>query len=44
MGKIITIDPITRISGFLEIKVKVEDNIIVDGETSGLLFRGFEKC
>ncbi|NFR52298.1 Ni/Fe hydrogenase [Clostridium botulinum] len=43
MGKIITIDPITRISGFLEIKVKVEDNIIVDGETSGLLFRGFEK-
>ncbi len=43
MGKTITIDPITRISGFLEIKVKVEDNIIVDGKTSGLLFRGFEK-
>ncbi len=43
MGKTITIDPITRISGFLEIEVKVEDNIIVDAKTSGLLFRGFEK-
>jgi hydrogenase large subunit len=43
MKKKITIDPITRISGFLETKVQVEENIIVDAETSGLLFRGFEK-
>ncbi|OAA87298.1 nickel-dependent hydrogenase large subunit [Clostridium ljungdahlii] len=43
MKKKITIDPITRISGFLETKVQVEKNIIVDAETSGLLFRGFEK-
>ena len=42
MGRIV-IDPITRISGFLETKVKVDKNIITDAETSGLLFRGFEK-
>lgn len=42
MGKTITIDPVTRISGFLEIQVEVENNIIVDAKTSGLLFRGFE--
>jgi len=43
MKKTITIDPITRISGFLETKVKVEESVIVDAKTSGLLFRGFEK-
>lgn len=43
MKKTIKIDPITRISGFLETKVEVEKNIIVNAETSGLLFRGFEK-
>lgn len=42
MGRIV-IDPVTRISGFLETKVKVDKNIIADAETSGLLFRGFEK-
>lgn len=39
----ITINPITRISGFLEIQVEVEDNKIIDTKSSGLLFRGFEK-
>lgn len=43
MKKTITIDPITRISGFLETKVQVEENTITNAETSGLLFRGFEK-
>lgn len=43
MGKTIKIDPITRISGFLETKVEIEENTIVNAETSGLLFRGFEK-
>lgn len=43
MGKTIRIDPITRISGFLETKVEVKKNTIVNAETSGLLFRGFEK-
>lgn len=43
MGNIITIDPITRISGFLEIKAEVEENIIVKANVSGLLFRGFEE-
>lgn len=38
----ITIDPITRISGFLEIRAEAEDNTIVSAEAKGLLFRGFE--
>jgi hydrogenase large subunit len=43
MGKTITIDPVTRISGFLEIRAEVEQNTIVNANASGLLFRGFEK-
>lgn len=43
MGSKITINPITRISGFLEIQVQVENNKIVDAKSSGMLFRGFEK-
>ncbi|MCX7885235.1 MAG: nickel-dependent hydrogenase large subunit [Caloramator sp.] len=43
MGNIIYINPITRISGFLEIEVKIEGNLIVDAKSSGVLFRGFEK-
>lgn len=43
MGNIITINPITRVSGFLEIQVEVENNVIINAKSSGLLFRGFEK-
>lgn len=43
MGKKITIDPLTRISGFLEIRAETEDHVITNAEASGLLFRGFEK-
>ncbi len=43
MGRIITIDPVTRISGFLEIKAEVDANTIAKADASGLLFRGFEK-
>lgn len=39
---IIAINPVTRISGFLEIEVKVENNKAVEAKSSGLLFRGFE--
>lgn len=43
MADKITINPITRISGFLEIQVEVENNKIIDAKSSGMLFRGFEK-
>jgi hydrogenase large subunit len=43
MSKTISINPITRISGFMEIEVKIENNKVVDAKSSGLLFRGFEK-
>jgi hydrogenase large subunit len=43
MSRTITVNPITRISGFMEIEVKVENNKVVDAKSSGLLFRGFEK-
>ncbi|MCM0650700.1 nickel-dependent hydrogenase large subunit [Clostridium swellfunianum] len=39
----ITINPLTRISGFLEIEVMVENHKVIDAKSSGLLFRGFEK-
>lgn len=43
MSNIITVNPVTRISGFLEIKAEVENGKIINAESSGLLFRGFEK-
>ena len=43
MGKKIAVNPVTRISGFMEIAVIIENNKIVDAKTEGLLFRGFEK-
>lgn len=43
MTKKIIINPVTRISGFMEIQADIEDNRVVDAKTEGLLFRGFEK-
>ncbi|WP_163195842.1 nickel-dependent hydrogenase large subunit [Clostridium thermarum] len=43
MSRTITVNPLTRISGFMEIEVKVEKNKVIDAKSSGLLFRGFEK-
>lgn len=43
MNTKITIDPLTRISGFLEIQVEIDKNIIVNAKCGGMLFRGFEK-
>ena len=39
----IVINPVTRISGFLEIEVIIDDHIIIDAKSSGMMFRGFEK-
>ena len=43
MTKKIIINPVTRISGFMEIQVDIENDQVVDAKTEGLLFRGFEK-
>lgn len=43
MANKITINPLTRISGFLEIEVEIEQNKIKNAKSSGLFFRGFEK-
>lgn len=43
MTKRIVINPVTRISGFMEIDASIDNNIVVDAKTEGLLFRGFEK-
>ncbi|MCX8131853.1 MAG: nickel-dependent hydrogenase large subunit [Clostridia bacterium] len=43
MTQRIIINPVTRISGFLEIEVQVENNIVTEARTKGFLFRGFEK-
>ncbi|MGL4570441.1 MAG: nickel-dependent hydrogenase large subunit [Clostridium sp.] len=42
MTKII-IDPITRVSGLLNLEVQIENNKIIDAKVSGSQFRGFEK-
>lgn len=43
MSTKIVINPLTRISGFLQIEVQVEHHTIVDAKSSGMMFRGFEK-
>lgn len=36
------INPLTRISGLLEIEVEIEGRMIVEAKSSGVLFRGYE--
>lgn len=36
------INPLTRISGFLEIEVEIAQGMVVDAKSSGVLFRGYE--
>lgn len=43
MANTVLINPVTRISGFLEIEVQIESSKIANARSSGLLFRGFEK-
>jgi hydrogenase large subunit len=47
MATTITIDPVTRIEGHLDIEVSVEavhgQQLVVDAHSSGTMFRGFEK-
>ncbi|MEA4932867.1 MAG: nickel-dependent hydrogenase large subunit, partial [Lawsonibacter sp.] len=41
--KRVVINPVTRISGFMEIDADIEDSVVTDARTEGLLFRGFEQ-
>lgn len=43
MAEKIIINPITRISGFLQIEVMIEKNIVIEARNNGFLFRGFEE-
>ncbi|PYZ94812.1 Ni/Fe hydrogenase [Salipaludibacillus keqinensis] len=43
MSKRIVINPLTRISGFLEIEVTVDQHVVTEARTTGNLFRGFEQ-
>jgi hydrogenase large subunit len=43
MSEKITINPITRISGFMQVEVVIEKNMIIEAKTNGFLFRGFEE-
>lgn len=43
MSRTITINPLTRISGFMEMEVNIENNKVVAAKCSGILFRGFER-
>lgn len=39
----VIINPITRISGYLQIEVEIENNVVVEAKSQGMMFRGFEK-
>jgi len=43
MRKKIVVDPVTRIEGHLKMEVEIEDNVIVEAKSSGMLYRGLEK-
>lgn len=43
MPQRIVINPVTRISGFMEIESYIANGLITDAKTKGLMFRGFEK-
>lgn len=43
MSEKVVINPVTRISGFLQITAYINKNKIVDAKSQGMLFRGFEK-
>ncbi len=38
----VIVNPVTRISGMMEMTAQVENNLVVDAQTEGLMFRGFE--
>ncbi len=42
MGKIVTIDPITRIEGHLKIDIEVANGKVTNAWSSGTMFRGIE--
>ena len=41
--KRVIINPVTRISGLMEIDADIDGGVVADARTEGLLFRGFEK-
>ncbi len=43
MPERITINPVTRISGFMEIEAFIGNHLVTDAKTKGMMFRGFEK-
>jgi len=42
MAQTIIVDPVTRIEGHLAVEVEVEDGVVVDAKSKGMLFRGLE--
>lgn len=43
MSPLIRISPITRINGFWNVEVEVNNGRVTDARSSGMIFRGFEK-
>ncbi len=43
MGKIVTIDPVTRIEGHLRVDIKVKNGNVIDAWSAGSMFRGMER-
>lgn len=43
MSRLIRISPVTRINGFWNVEVEVDNGRVTDARSSGLIFRGLEK-
>lgn len=43
MSETIIVNPVTRISGFMEVAVTIDNHRVTESKTEGLMFRGFEK-
>ncbi len=43
MKRILVLDPVNRLEGDLRVKLTIEDNTVIDAQSSGILFRGFER-
>ena len=41
-GQKVAIDPITRIEGHLRIEVQIENGVVTDAWSAGMMFRGIE--
>lgn len=43
MGKIVSVDPVTRVEGHLKVETEIDGGRVISARISGQMYRGFEK-